>query len=329
MSLLTKNNTLYCKHDAQYSRTYLISIVICTYKRQNFLEKCIHSCLNQRDIADCKIEIVIVDNDYEKSARQTVSFFQSQAGIPIRYVQENVANISMARNRGVVESRSVYIAFIDDDFILPNTWLCAVLAAINTFQPDVIIGDVYPSFEGDPVLNPAITKAFTRQAPEAEGRLAIRQDGYIPGARSGNAILRRTCLGSEAGWFDPQFGRSGGEDSDFFMRLGRHKPLIIRSSDAFVFDFVPRSRQSEDYVVARAKREGRNYARVVQKNAAYSWLRSIDMIIRGLIQSAVYSALLTMSPFAQSEQRLRWRILRGLALGKALLAGRSRDEPYR
>lgn len=330
-----------------------LSIVVCTYKRPTLLAACLASCLRQA-AAPGDFEIVVVDNDADGSARPVVDGLEP-AGVAIRYVREPEANIAHARNRGVVEARGRAIAFIDDDFIVPAGWLGHVLAALADADVDVVLGDVRPIFEAadadattmapaigagaDPIegfvwadaaaIAPGVAAAFTRGAAETAGRVPIRGDGHVPGGRSGNAVLRRHCFAGPPPWFDPAFGRSGGEDSDFFMRLGRRRPRIVRSAEAFVYDVVPKARQTPAYVRARARREGRNYARLVLKYSRRRWLSGINLIARGLLQAAGCGLRLGLGAWLPAEQRLAIGIRLHLALGKAMLAGAHRDVPYR
>jgi succinoglycan biosynthesis protein ExoM len=308
-----------------------LSIIVCTYQRPVLLAACLRSCLQQAVPPGDRYEIIVVDNDAAGSAAAIVDALDPAGGVALRYFTEPVANIALARNRGVREAGGVWVAFIDDDFVLPDGWLIAALRALRDSRADVLLGDVRPVFEGGSA--PAgVVAAFTRQAPETAGLVPVQRSGYIPGARSGNAVLRREfCFREGEGWFDPAFGRSGGEDSEFFLRLGRRRPRIIASSDAFVFDFVPASRQSTGYLLARARREGRNYARLVLKNAPHPRLRAIDLAMRGLIQIVLVTLLLSVAAFraASPERRLALRLRRALATGKAMLAGAAKDEPYR
>lgn len=307
-----------------------LSIVICTYRRPQLLAACLQSCLDQQCACDIRYEIVVVDNDVERSAWPVVDALQEASSVPLRYVAEPVANIATARNRGVQEAVGTFVAFIDDDFVVPPEWLGVVLGDFARSGADVVLGDVRPTFEGGRFPGPGVSAAYTRHAPEQEGRVFVQPDGYTPGARSGNAVLRRSfCFPEADGWFDQAFGRSGGEDAEFFLRLGRRQPHIIASSEAFVFDFVPLARQSEDYLIARAEREGRNYARLVCKNARQPRWRALDLIGRGLVQIGLLSVRLALSPGLSAEQRLDLRIRRALARGKAMIAGRAKDEPYR
>lgn len=307
-----------------------LSIVVCTYRRPALLAACLHSCLAQQTRAGIRYEIVVVDNDARRSAWPVVAAVEAETSIPLRYCHEPVANIATARNRGVREAAGTFLAFIDDDFVVPPGWLTAILGEFTASGADVVLGDVRPIFEGDSIPDTGLVAAFTRHAPERQGRVVVQADGYTPGARSGNAVLRRSfCFVGDDPWFDPAFGRSGGEDAEFFLRLGRRRPHIVACSDAYVFDFVPLSRQSEVYAVSRAEREGRNYARLVCKNARRPRWRALDLIGRGIVQSLLLSLQLVLVPRLTAERRLDLRIRRGLAVGKAFLAGRAGDKPYR
>jgi Glycosyltransferases involved in cell wall biogenesis len=307
-----------------------LSIVICTYRRPELLAACLRSCLLQQPCEDAKYEIVVVDNDVERSAQPVVEPIRQSSTISCRYVQEPVANIATARNRGVREAAGTYIAFIDDDFVVPPEWLTSVLRTFARTGADVVLGDVRPRFEDGGTPSEGVAAAYTRHAPERGGRVTVQANGYAPGARTGNAILRRSfCFVGSDGWFDPAFGRSGGEDAEFFLRLGRRQPHIVASSDAFVFEFIPLSRQTETYLVGRAEREGRNYARLVCKNAARPAWQAADLFLRGVVQITLHSLQLALRPHLAPARRLDLRIRRGLAWGKAMIAGRARDEPYR
>lgn len=307
-----------------------LSIVVCTYRRPELLAACLRSCLAQQRPTDTRYEIIVVDNDAQRSAWPVVNTVEAESPITLRYCHESVANIATARNRGMREAAGTFIAFIDDDFIVPPGWLAAVLRAFAATGADVVLGDVQPIFEGTVTPDAGLVAAFTRHALERQGRVTVREDGFTSGARSGNAVLRRSfCFVDDDPWFDPAFGRSGGEDAEFFLRLGRRRPHIVASSDAYVFDFVPLLRQSEAYVVSRAEREGRNYARLVCKNARHPRWRALDLIGRGMIQTLVLSLQLALAPRLTAERRLDLRIRRGLARGKAFIAGRAGDEPYR
>lgn len=94
-----------------------ISVIIPTYKRENFLEKSIKSILNQ---TYPWLELIVVDDDTENgSAREVVEKFDDKR---IKYfVNERKKGANGARNTGILNARGDYIAFLDDDDeSLPN-----------------------------------------------------------------------------------------------------------------------------------------------------------------------------------------------------------------
>ena len=91
-----------------------LSVVICTYERPGLLAALLGSLLAQDAPRDA-VEIVVVDNSDGGSARSVVEGLGAGAALPLRYVTAHPANISVARNVGVRESRGEAVAFLDDD----------------------------------------------------------------------------------------------------------------------------------------------------------------------------------------------------------------------
>lgn len=93
----------------------LVSVIIPTYKRNDYLKRAIASVLFQ---TYNKIEIIIVDDnikndEYSKKVQKIIDFFKSDK---IIYVNpKNHKNGSFARNQGLKFANGQYVAFLDDD----------------------------------------------------------------------------------------------------------------------------------------------------------------------------------------------------------------------
>ena len=74
--------------------------------------------------------------------------------------------------------------------------------------------------------------------------------------RTGNVLLRRQLFTDGDGWFDPAFGRSGGEDSDFFHRQTGRGGVFIWCDEAVVVEPVPPERWTVAFHVKRLLRAG-------------------------------------------------------------------------
>lgn len=98
----------------------LLSIVIPTYKRSEYLPLAIGSAINQND-KSIDYEIIVVNNDPESDITWLVEKF-ADSDIPIS-IYKNESNLGMLGNvnRCAELARGKYISYLhDDDLLLPN-----------------------------------------------------------------------------------------------------------------------------------------------------------------------------------------------------------------
>lgn len=88
-----------------------ISVIIPTYNRCDLLKRAINSVIKQTITPK---EIIIVDNGSTDQTYQMVSSLFPE----ISYFIEKKRGVSAARNKGILESKSKWIAFLDSD----DTW---------------------------------------------------------------------------------------------------------------------------------------------------------------------------------------------------------------
>lgn len=112
-----------CQEIDMHDQPIFISVVICTYNNAASLTVTLTQILRQ-DINDLfPIEILIVDNNSSDNTKQEVeSFIKSYTG-KAYYFREDNQGLSFARNRGIRESRGIYILFTDDDADVPPNWI--------------------------------------------------------------------------------------------------------------------------------------------------------------------------------------------------------------
>lgn len=124
-----------------------ISVVVCTRNRADPLRQLLETMAAMRVPAGLRWELVLVDNG---SSDNTPAVAQSFApGLPIRYVREDQAGLSNARNRGVAEARGRYICWTDDDAKVDSEWLAAY-AELFAAHPEAAVfgGQIIPVLEG-------------------------------------------------------------------------------------------------------------------------------------------------------------------------------------
>ena len=135
-----------------------LSVIIPTYKPTEYLKECL-SALVKQTLPPDKYEIIIVLNGCNEPYYATINEFIGNEKIAnTRIIQTNTPGVSNARNIGIDHSAGDYLAFIDDDDYISESYLEELyyIADIDT------VGIAYPyAFnDGDPLcqLKYSITK---------------------------------------------------------------------------------------------------------------------------------------------------------------------------
>jgi len=93
------------------------SVIVPTYNRRKLLEGCINSILEQ-DYPKRDYEVIVVDDG---STDDTAPYLNSLKRI--RYMKTDRKGAGGARNAGLAAATGKYIAFTDDDCVVPRDWL--------------------------------------------------------------------------------------------------------------------------------------------------------------------------------------------------------------
>lgn len=97
-----------------------VSIIIPVYNAAALINRCLDSVFNQQ--GDCNIEVILVDDGSMDNSVELIR--QRPEQDRIRLFQQENSGPAKARNKGIIEARGQYIAFIDaDDYWLPE-FLC-------------------------------------------------------------------------------------------------------------------------------------------------------------------------------------------------------------
>lgn len=162
----------------------LISVIIPTFNRVQYLEDAIASVLNQ-DYTP--VELIVVDDG---STDATPSVVRGMGG-NIRYVYQDNMGIAGARNTGVSLATGAFLAFLDsDDVWMPGklTRQMAVFAARP--ETDVVYGHAEQFF------SPEIEPEFRQRLKTGEG--------ILPAPLPTSMLIRRAAF-DHVGPFDPQY----------------------------------------------------------------------------------------------------------------------------
>ena len=228
----------------------LVDICIATYRRPQMLARLL-AALGSQGSSTRALRIIVVDNDAKGSALPVVEQARAQGAPPLLYQIEPQQNIALARNRALQMSQAEFIVFIDDDELPARGWLTALLASAQQYQADLVFGPVHSVLPADA---PAWVQRCYRK-PDRPSGATLRHGG------AGNVLLRRTVL-SLPDWFDPAFGLTGGEDTDWFYRLHLQGKRLIWCAEAVATEPLAPIRLEPGWARRRAFRSGQTYYRV-------------------------------------------------------------------
>lgn len=97
-----------------------ISVIIPTYKPQDYLWECLES-LEKQTISKTMFEVLIVLNGCKEPYYSNISSQIKRYTLDVHLLHTDVAGVSNARNMGIDNAQGLYIAFIDDDdWVSPN-----------------------------------------------------------------------------------------------------------------------------------------------------------------------------------------------------------------
>lgn len=286
-----------------------VSIVICTYNRPDLLKKTIRSCVEQEVAPDLIYEIVVVDNSSDGNAQESVELAAAATVIPIRYLNESRPNISHARNCGVANAKGRYVAFIDDDEQASSGWLQALVDACRAHGADMVLGPVDPVFaSGSPPSWDPRGIYYRRDRKLETGGLVTST------VNTGNLLIdATTCLKDDAP-FNPEFGQTGGEDTDYSMRMQSLGKRAIWCAEARVTEYLPQAREQADYIVGRAFRSAQSYYRCRVANSVNPLAIKLYALGAGIIEIAgwAFPWLLTRPFETAFSVKCRVHVARGL-----------------
>lgn len=199
-----------------------VSVVVCTRDRADLLANCLAHIQACRPCAD---EIIVVDNaPRDDSTRRLVA---SLSGV--RYIREERAGLSRARNAGIRASAGAIVAFTDDDAAVHPSWIGALRRAMRDPGVASATGLVLPAaldtearwrfeMEFGGFGQGYRSMRFDERFVEATARWGVPVWRIGAGA---NMALRRSAV-EEVGGYDERLGAGAAgcsEDSEMWHRL--------------------------------------------------------------------------------------------------------------
>lgn len=230
------------------SRMVHICVCICTFQRPQFLHRLLEALKRQVTGDQFTYSVVVVDNDYLRSAEAEVAAFVASASVPIRYCVEPEQNISKARNKAIENAIGDYLALIDDDEFPNENWLLTLLEACRRYDVDAVVGPVLRHFDEKPPK--WIVKGnFWQRVTYPTGTVLDKGKGRI-----NNALLKREVFAGCQEPFRPEL--RAGEDQDFVMRMVEQGRTFVWCNEAVVHEIIPPMRWKRSFMLRRSLLQG-------------------------------------------------------------------------
>jgi succinoglycan biosynthesis protein ExoM len=268
-----------------------ISVCICTFRRPQLLSVLLNAIATQTWCQDDNhVEIVVVDNDPEHSAKIILKNWQSTTKCSLIFSHVSQANIAVARNTTLMLATHDWIAFIDDDEVPESDWLFNLVKTQKEFNADAVFGPVLPRYLTDTPQWIIDGAYFDR--PRFKTGTAIG----IENARTGNVLIASQCFKHIDGPFDIAFGRTGGEDSLFFRDILTSQPIFVWCDQAPVSEDVPLTRANHIWLLQRSYRVGQTWMRteIYRLPLIRKIYHSIYLALRAIVQLIVAFILFTV-----------------------------------
>jgi glycosyltransferase involved in cell wall biosynthesis len=177
--------------------------------------------LNEIDIIE--FELIIIANACIDNTIYRAQELLLGEKFNFKIYEERVPGLSVARNRGIKESKGDIIAFLDDDIQLDRDWLVGLDKSFTESDYDIIGGKIELWWKD--CSEPSWFTLYERRLlgfNDHGSELCAAQPSMIFG---GNFAFKKTIL-EFVGGFDSKFGRVGnskgaGEENDFVSRALR------------------------------------------------------------------------------------------------------------
>lgn len=177
----------------------LLSIVVLNWNNLKLTQRCVQSI---RQYTAVPYELVLVDNGSEEGG--SASYMSQAADTAI--LNETNIGFSAAFNQGLERARGEYIAFLNNDTVLPEGWATTLVQTLVDY-PNA--GIVFPA------VTAASNSVTVRQVP-GEGVTVLPQFLEPP---SGVALVMRTHEARELEGWDERYEVASGEDTDLCFKV--------------------------------------------------------------------------------------------------------------
>jgi glycosyltransferase involved in cell wall biosynthesis len=201
-----------------------VSVVIPVYNNGPYIAAAVKSVLAQTRPAD---EILVIDDGSTDNTAAELEPFRNQ----IRYLYQQNRGEPTARNRGIREARSEYIAFLDaDDMWMPDK-LELQMEYLHRHPSCYLVYADMSTFDDNGIVDASVKARFRVTLPTGRVfRHLFMRSLFGPGT----VVFRKECV-EKVGYFDESL--FVGSDYDMWLRISRHFDFGVIDQPLLMYRF--------------------------------------------------------------------------------------------
>jgi succinoglycan biosynthesis protein ExoM len=299
-----------------------VTIAVLTFKRPEDIGETLPLLADQAESVRDRVgraSVLVIDNDPEESARDLVeSYAAGRPDVPIRYHAEHVSGITAGRNRALAEAATAgddVLVFIDDDERPTEAWLSLLLDTFESSDAVAVVGPVISRFAVEPDAWVTAGEFFSRRRLPTGSAVEV--------AATNNLLLDLRVVRAIGLTFDPAFGITGGGDTMFSRTLADRGGRLVWCDEAIVWDVVPASRVTREWVMRRAFRSGNSWTLTsvaLADGSLAAWRARASCLAKGAVRVAGGAVRAALGVVTRST-RNRAKGMRTIARGAGMVSG--------
>ena len=240
---------------------------------------------------------VIVANNSGPAAHDHIDAIVAESGVravcECRVIDSSQNNISTGRNIVLDSANEEHLVFVDDDEYPVSTWLVALLETMYKLDCKLVAGPILPVF-------PSVAPEWVR-AVDLHNTEGLVTGDPIDYAASGNFLMHRK--GVESLRFGESFGKSGGEDTEFFLQLKDQGYQLFWCREAIVYEDIPAAKSTPEYMRQRFMTQGRSYRNIMEQRGEIQSLFffTLRAAVLALVSIGIAKILIRIKPIAAAR----------------------------
>jgi glycosyltransferase involved in cell wall biosynthesis len=262
-----------------------ISVIICSYNRAKYIIDAVESLYNQT-VSKILYEVIVVDNNSTDNTKELcLHYIASHTDYNIYYFGEKQQGASFARNTGVVHSKGILIAFMDDDAVADKDFIKNIFRFFETHpDADGLGGRIIPKYiPEEPKWMSYYVSSLVGNFDYSNKAEEFKQGKY---PLESNMIVKKKDF-LEVGGFNTNLPgvvgklRIGGEGKEFFYKLQDVGKKIYYDPSVRVQHVVEVNKLTREYMYSVASGIGRGErVRVLAKGKPAYYKKFLEYIFK-------------------------------------------------